>query len=123
MSGINRDHEAALFARIACNGHSVFVATADSDIMKRLNAVVIARNLDSWLRLYPEIMGEVSRGQASLSVPSPAARIHRDGYSRTHNPPSSHCDSRHVRGSASAISSRIKTASWGARWCGVGRET
>lgn len=66
----------------------------------------------------------VARLEDKLVYPSPSrfpANPRR--YSRTHNPPSSPGDSRHVRGSASAISSRIKTRSYdegdggrGRRW-------
>lgn len=61
-----------------------------------------------------------SRGQVSLSsVPSlfsPFAFPAR--YSWTHNPPSSSSDSRHVRGSALVIASRIKAASYDGRRTG-----
>lgn len=54
----------------------------------------------------------VARLEDKLVYPSPSRFSNARRYSRTHNPASSPGDSRHVRGSASAISSRIKTRSY-----------
>lgn len=75
-----------------------------------LSTAVIASNLDS--RLLSRNHDGVARLEDKLVYPQPSLpRPTVDGYSWTHNPPSGPGDSRHVRGSASAISSRIKTGS------------
>lgn len=78
-----------------------------------LSTAVIASNLDSRLHLYPEIttVSLVSKTSWFIPPPSLTPRFTAGRYSWTHNPPSGPGDSRHVRGSASAISSRIKTGS------------
>lgn len=63
----------------------------------------------------------VARFEDKLVYPSPSRFPATTSQIFPHNPPSSPGDSRHVRGSASAISSRIKTRSYDEEDEGRGR--